>query len=136
LQKRVDEDSVVRDRSSRSQNEKIRKTREKIANLSKTKTVLTIETQSETVQREMDDCNSARLWNEWPSAIEQKATSVTMEAADWHRSSDELRRVLEGYKQHFGLSADAIEEQDGDDAENGSGATTQQQSSTNAVMEQ
>jgi hypothetical protein len=107
LYKRMEEDAMERKDTISMLNTNIHRTREEIlAKNNKEPFFIKTGEQVATIQREMDDCNSGRLWNEWPQIIENKATSVTTEATDLHRSSEELERILEGYKKHFGLSID------------------------------
>lgn len=102
LKKTIEEEARTNEYAIGSQNDKIRQVRDLLATAaSSIKPAIGGSMKETLLQREMEEVNSERLWTEWPTIIEKKAASITMEAVDLHRSSEALECILEGYKRKF-----------------------------------
>jgi uncharacterized membrane protein YdfJ with MMPL/SSD domain len=96
----MEEEAKTREAAIRSAREAVQKRRNKMA--SQNKPDLSTEQQVQRMEKELQEIDNERVWPKWPRLVEQKAAAITMEAADLHRSSDTVRKVIAGYKNHFG----------------------------------
>ena len=119
IQKTTQQDELFRDKALRSGNDKMRQLRKKLDAVDSNKKnshnkkcrggEMNPETALEFLKSEMNGFDGERLWKDWPHIVEQKAASVQKEADEMRRSSEELSRILEGYKRHFGLDIQSPE---------------------------
>lgn len=96
----MQEERTSRDADIRSAREAVKKRRNKIANDGKPD--FTKEKQVQMMEKELQEIDNERIMSKMPRLVEQKAAAITMEAADFHRSSETLRNIIAGYKKHFG----------------------------------
>lgn len=101
----MEEEAKTREAAIRSAREAVQKRRNKMA--TQNKPDLATEHQVQRMEKELQEIDNERVWPKWPRLVEQKAATIAMEAGDLHRSSDALRKIIAGYKQHFGDVADS-----------------------------
>jgi uncharacterized membrane protein YdfJ with MMPL/SSD domain len=101
----MEEEAKTREAAVRSAREAVQKRRNKMA--SQSKPDLSPEEQVQRMEKELQEVDNEKVWPKWSRLVEQKATAIAMEAADLHRSSEALEKVIAGYKRHFGDVVDA-----------------------------
>jgi len=100
LEEKMDEETKSREAAIRAARDAVKKRRNKMATQGKPDH--SAEKQVCIIEKEIHEVDNDRVWSKWPRLAEQKAAAIAMEAGDLHRSADSLRKVIAGYKKHFG----------------------------------